>query len=330
MACHAQTIGGSSAYPFLKLPQTPSLSAVGGVNVSYVNGDVDMTTGNPAAFTEKLHGQVSASFNHFYTGIKAYHLTGAYHSASLNTTFGTSLFFIDYGNISRTDAAGNEGGTFRPRDYVFQVYASRAYLQKWKYGFSLKLIQSAYDPFSSSAIAVDAGLLFMDSSRNISAGLSAKNIGVQIKPYHTEREDMPFDLQIGITKKLAKAPLGFSLNAQQIHQFNLYYNDTAFNNENNLSSKGSGLTKLFNHFIFASHLYLSKHLETSIGYNRLRRAELNTGNGGNGLNGFSLGFHAHFTKLRFHYARAYFQRSTAYNQFAITLDLPALTGNGVL
>jgi hypothetical protein len=158
----------------------------------------------------------------------------------------------------------------------------------------------------------------------------AKNMGFQLSAYSGLTEDLPFDLQIGVTKKLAKAPLGFSVTAQQVHRYDLTYADTVFNTENNFTSSTSTFHKLFNHFVFATHIYLSSNLQLALGYNRLRREELNLGGEGNGLNGFSGGINARFRKIHIQYARAYFQRSYAYNQLGINLILNELVGEGSL
>ena len=171
-------------------------------------------------FNKALHSQLALSFNSFFAGVKAYTLSGAYHHEKSNTSFGTQVFFIDYGSISQTDAAGAEEGTFRPKDLVVQVSAAKTYLQKWQYGINLKFIQSAYGVYRSSGIAADVGIFFNDSAAHFSAGLVAKNMGAQLTTYNGTREDLPFDLQIGFTKKLADAPFAFSLTAQQLHQFN--------------------------------------------------------------------------------------------------------------
>jgi hypothetical protein len=248
----------------------------------------------------------------------------------LNTTFGTQVFFIDYGSIPQTDAAGNEEGQFRPKDLVIQVSAAKTYLQKWQYGINIKLIQSNYGAYRSSAIAADAGIFFNDSTAHFSAGLVAKNMGAQLATYSGTAEDLPFDLQIGFTKKLADAPFAFSVTAQQAHQFNTAYNDTVFNNEGGFGNSASFGNKLFNHFVLATHIYIGANLQATIGYNRLRRNELNLGSSGNGLNGFSAGFKAQFNKLHFQYARAYFGRGHTYNQFGLHMQLNQLSGVGKL
>jgi hypothetical protein len=327
---HAQTLGGSATYNFLKLPASPLLSAVGGENISYASNDVGLSVNNPALLKESFHGQIALNFNSYFAATKAYSVTGAYHQSKWNTTFGSQVFFIDYGSIPQTNSGGEEEGKFRPKDFVFQLSASRNYLEKWRYGMNLKFIHSDYGQYRSTGIAADMGIHFIDSARNFSAGLLAKNMGAQLATYNGQNEDLPFDLQVGITQKLSKAPFGFSITAQHLQQFNTVYNDTIFNNENDFASDASFGNKLFNHFIIATHIYIGKNLEANIGYNRLRRNELNLGNAGNGLNGFSAGLKASFNKLHIQYARAYFGRGVAYNQFGINLQLNEISGIGKL
>lgn len=322
----AQTLGGSAVYTFLKLPSSPFLSAAGGANVSYTGGDVGLAASDPAMLTKSLQGQVALNFNSFFAGVKAYQLAGAFHKAAWNTTFAASLFYVDYGSIDQTDIYGNTNGSFRPKDMSFQLSAASTYLEHWQYGLTAKFIQSNYGQYSSSGLAFDVGLLFSDTARFFSAGIAVKNMGGQLKTYNGTKEEIPFDLQVGITKRLAKAPFGFSLTAQQLHQFNSEYNDTTFNNDNGFTHTTSFGSKLINHFVLATHIYLGANLEVTLGYNFLRRYELNLGNAGNGLNGFSAGFRAKFNKIQVQYSRAYYQRNSAYNQFGINLDLKKAFG----
>jgi hypothetical protein len=321
---HAQTLGGKAAYQFLQLPATPFLTATGGINVSYNNNDIGLATNNPALLNENVNSHLGASFNSFFAGIKSYHLAGGYHRSNWETTLGASLFYVDYGNTPQTDEGGNTLGEFHPRDMVFQIAGSKKYLEKWQYGISAKFIHSSYGVYRSSAMAFDVGLHYNDSANRLQVGLLAKNMGVQLTRYSGETEELPFDLQIGLTKRLAKAPLGFSITAQQAHHFAVGFHDSL----NTGNSSPSFLNKLFNHFVLSSHLYLGKNVEAIVGYNRLRRSELNVGSSGNGINGFSAGFKASFKKIHVQYARAYYQRASAYNQLGITIPLNKLIGTG--
>ena len=326
----AQTLGGNAAYSFVKLPATPLLTAAGGVNVSWQANEVGLTANNPSLLNASLHSQLNLSFNSFLAGIKTYGLTGAYYYEKWKTTFGGHIFFMDYGNIRGADASGNETGTFHPVDYVVQLSAGRSYLERWNYGASLKLIASNYGQYRSSALALDMGVHYTDTANGFYASVLAKNMGFQLKTYAGEGEDLPFDFQAGITKKLSKAPFAFSFTAQSLHHFNIHYPDTTFNNENEWTDNNSFFTRLMNHFVIAGHIYMGPYLEATLGYNHLRRSELNLGTGGNGLNGFSTGLRLKFSKLQVMYSRASYQRNIAYNQVGLTLVLNKFFGKGSL
>lgn len=323
----SQTLGGGAAYNFIRLPSSPFLAAVGGVNISYPSAEVSLSANNPALLQRGLDRQLNASFNAFLAATKAYGLTGAFYSNRLQTTFGGHVHFLDYGSIPNTDAAGNLMGQFHPTDYLMQASASRNYLEKWTYGLSFKFIHSSYGIYRSCALALDVGVLYRDSAEGLSISVLAKNMGAQLKTYAGETEELPFDLQAGVTKRLAKAPFGFSLTAQRLQTFNTLYNDTTFNRDNNLSSS-STLTKVLLHLVLATHVYLSQNVEAHIGYNVLRRKELSIAEGGNGLTGFSAGLRLRFPKLQVLYARSAYQRGVASNQIGITLFLDRLFGLG--
>jgi hypothetical protein len=328
----SQTLGGNSVFNFLKLSNTPQLSALGGINVSQISNDIGMVFNNPALLKPSMHTQMNAVFNSFYAGSKVYHLSLGYYSEKWNTNFAWGLNYFGYGNTAQTDPSGNELGNFRPTDWVMQVAASRSYLQKWNYGMTMKFISSSYGQYRSNGIAADVGVLYQDTARLFSASVVAKNMGTQLRKYNgASPEDLPFDLQIGISKRLANAPLGFSVTAQRLHQFDIGYNDTLFNNENgfeNNSAKKFTAEKLLNHFVIATTIYLADKIEFQAGYNFLRRKELNIGNTSNGLNGFSLGAGVLFGKLQIRYARAYYQSNAAYNQFGLNLKLNEYFGLG--
>lgn len=330
--CKGQTIGGNTVFNFLQLPHTPQLSALGGVNVSHTSNDIGLAFNNPALLTPGMHSQMNAVFNNFYSGISTYHLSLGYRHQRLNTNFLWGLNYLNYGSTQETDAAGNILGKFRPVDWVMQLSASRSYLEKWHYGASLKFISSNYGQYRSNGLAVDIGVQYHDTTHLFSASFIAKNMGAQLKKYDgTDPGDLPFDLQAGISKRLEKAPFGFSVTAHHLHLFDISYNDTVFNNENgfpNGSSKGFSFDKLFRHFVFATTVYIGDKVEITAGYNHLRRKELSIGNGGNGLNGFSLGAALVLDKLQVRYARVNYQNNTAYNQFGLNMTLNKYFGLG--
>lgn len=332
LSLYAQTIGGNSVFNFLKLPNTPQLTALGGTNVSVTSKDVGLAFNNPALLKKEMHTQMNAVFNSFYAGINAYNLSFGYRHEKLKTNFGWGLTYFDYGKISETDPSGNILGLVNPNDWVMQLSASRSYLQKWNYGTSLKFISSNYGIYRSNGIAFDAGVLYTDTANLFSASLVVKNLGYQLKKYAgTEAEELPFDLQAGITKRLKNAPLSFSFTAHHLHQFDIRYNDTVFNNENGFGINKNGkftFDKIFRHFVFAAQIFPVQQIEVTVGYNHLRRQELNISNTTNGLNGFSMGVGLVVKKLQVRYARTHYQSNTGYNQLGLNLQLNEHFGLG--
>jgi hypothetical protein len=328
----AQTLGGNSVFNFLKLPNTPQLTSLGGINISQSSDDIGLAFNNPALLKPQMHTQMNAVFNSFYADIKAYQLALGYHNQKLNTNFLWGLNYFSYGNIQQTDASGNLLGKFNPTDWVMQISASRNYMEKWNYGVTLKFINSNYGQYRSNGVAMDVGVLYLDSVKLFSASVLAKNIGFQLKKYEeTDPDDLPFDLELGLTKRLENAPFSFSITAHHLHRFNIQYNDTIFNNENgftNGSNKKFSFDKLFGHLVFATTIYAGDKIEITGGYNHLLRHELNIGNSSNGLNGFSLGVGVILDKLQIRYARAYYQNNTAYNQLGLNLKLNKYFGLG--
>jgi len=317
-----QVLGGASTYNFLKLPSTPQLSALGGINISNRTNDVGLSMWNPALLREDMNGQWHASFNSMYAGIKNLALIGGYSVEKWKTNLGFGISYLDYGNLEATDPSGNLMGNFHPKDFLVRLSVSRAYESRWQCGFALSFIQSSYGQYQSNALAIDAGGVYYDSLHHLQASLVLKNMGAQLKTFVPGNvEQLPFDMQIGLSKRLSKAPIQFSVTAHHLHQFNLMYNDTAGAPDGGKVSDVSFFNKLFQHFVFAAQFYIEEKIEISAGYNILRRTELRIDDTTNGLTGFSTGLGYTGKNLQLRYARSWYQNNTAYNQFGINVLL---------
>ena len=324
-AVNAQTLGGATSYRFLNLSSSPITTAAGGINISYSGNNAGPAFSNPALLLPSMDAQLNLDFSVLPGGIKTYHLSDVYQPKKKLITLAGGVFFIDYGNIQQTDAAGNVYGNFKASEYNIQVSASKQYLEKWRYGATVKFIHSSFGLYQSSAVATDIAVAYTDSAKGFKTSILAKNMGLPITTFAGTSEELPFDLQIGITKKLSKTPFAFSATIHHLHQFNLLYRDSAFNVVNNLDNQNSLFKKAANHFVLATHIYIGNNLEGIIGYNQLRSSELNVG-AGSGLTGFSAGFAAHFNKFHFSFAHSAYQRGISYNQFGLTLLLNRLVG----
>ena len=315
-----QFLGGSNTYQFLELPATPQLSSLGGINVSNRTNDIGLSMTNPALLRKEMSGQLHASFNVMYAGIKNLALVGGYSADKWKTNLSLGISYIDYGNIDATDPSGNIIGNFYANDLLIKVAASRQYEEHWQYGFSINFIQSSYAQYRSSALALDAGAVYYDSLRLVQVSLVLKNMGAQLKSFVPGiTEQLPFDIQLGVSKKLKKAPIQFSATAHHLHQFNLLYNDTSSATSGGHAGNTSAFNKIFQHFVLAGQFYIEDKIEVTAGYNILRRSELRIENTTNGFTGFSMGLGYTSKKLQLRYARSWYQNNTAYNQFGINV-----------
>lgn len=320
----AQTLGGNAVFNFLKQSNTAQLSALGGLNVSAPGKDVGMGFQNPALLRKDMHQQFNTTFNAFVAGIRNYSLTGAWHLEAAKTNIGIGVNYFNYGNIDETDASGNIAGSFRPRDYVVQVMASRSHKEKWWYGATLKFIHSGYGQYRSSGLAMDIALNYHDPDNGLQAGVVVKNMGTQLSTYDgsDKKEELPFDVQAGISKRLKNAPVQFSLSFHDLHRFNNLYNDTSFRTgegEDNFNGNNT-LQKIFNHIVLAAQFFPDEKIEINTGYHFQRRQELNGFNIANGLNGFSAGVGVILPKIHIRYATGFYQRQM-FHQFSLNFNL---------
>jgi len=310
----AQQLGGNTVFSFMQQPNSAQLSALGGVNISNISNDVSLSFHNPSLLRPEMDQQLNTSFNSYFAGVRNYSLSSAFLLSKSKTSIAFGINYFDYGSLTQTDPAGNILGSFHPNDYVVQMMASHQYLEHWWYGMSFKFISSNYGQYKSNGIAVDAGLTYYDDDRSLQASFLIKNIGTQLKTYDGSpgKAEIPFDMQLGVTKRLENAPIQFSLTAQHLQAFNIYYNDTSLNNSNGntaANTKSLTLDNIVSHFIFATQFFIKDEIEVTAGYNFLNRHDLNVYNSANGLNGFTFGLGVLLNKIHIRYATGFYQQN---------------------
>jgi hypothetical protein len=298
------------------------LAGLGGKNVSHFSSDLSLIVENPALLKKSHHGFISTSFNQLAPSVTALQGIGAVYHAKTNTSFALGMMHLLYGQETQTDASGNIIGNFKAYDQVIHASFAKAYGGRWRYGATLKVMHSNFGIFRSTGIAADVGLSYYDENKKLQFGFSAKNMGAQLTTYGGNAEDLPFDLVLGLTKQLEKAPLRFSITAQRLHQFDLLYNDTLFNIENFGATLENGFFKnLISHFVLGTEVLLGDRLVILAGYNVLRRNELSIKNIASGLTGFSYGLQFNLNRIRFYYARSHYQSTLAQNQLTLSVRL---------
>lgn len=333
----AQVTGGEHIFEFLRLAQSPHIAAVGGYTVCNPSKDIMLCTANPALLRPEFHTNLGLNYNIYYGGTRVSNLYYAHHSKKANTTFGLGMQYLDYGSFKLTDNLGNINGTAKAADFAVSLHGSRSYRERWRAGASLKYAHSNLIQSKSSALLLDAGVMYGDTVSQWYLGAVVKNAGVQLKRYESNNgQPLPIDLQIGIMKKFKKAPFSISILAHHLYTWDIRYDNPADQTDNTLlfnedqtdtKEKNYFADKLFRHFVFALDINLGKRLELSAGYNHMRRAELAIDEK-KGLSGFSFGGGLYLNKFVIHFAQSYYHIAGAYSEVGINFALNQLFGLG--
>ena len=182
---------------------------------------------------------------------------------------------------------------------------------------------------------MDLGGAYRSKDKLFSAGLTMRNLGVQLSTY-TEagvREPLPFEIIAGVSQKLRYMPLRFSITATNLDHPRLIYKDP--NPEPQFDLAGNPIEPpnqtadlIFRHFVFSGEFLFGQFLRIRGGYNHLRRQELASQNRA-GMSGFSLGAGLRINRIAFDYGFASYGVGNPFfiHQFSLTYALnPAPTG----
>ena len=320
-------IGGQQAVSFLNLPLGAKTAALGGVNVSTRDSDPTMFLSNPVLLNAEMEGRLALSFVDYIADIKQSTVVYAFNTEKAGR-FGVGLTYLSYGKFEQYDAAGNSLGAFSVNEYALSVADS--YTQgNFTLAGTARLAVSGISGDHSAAALADVGAVFKHPEQDFTVGLTARNVGYQLKPYAgTDREPMPLDVQLGTSIKPAHMPLRFSITAHHLQQFDIVYldpNERGQLDENNeeIKKKKSVGDKIARHFAVGGELILGKNLNLRMGYNHLQRRELRLDNTGGGA-GISFGVLLRISQFQLDYARAGLHASGAANYFTVARNLNTL------
>lgn len=314
----AQQSNANEVYQFLTLPYSAKATALGGINISNLGSDLGLAMYNPAQLDPAMDKMLHLSVKSYFSDIKQYDFSGAHFIPKKNWVLGWGLHYMGYGNIKMTDVSGNEMGNFIANDYVAQVSMASSFRKNIILGATLKLVQSNYGIYKSSGLAMDLSIAYTSSSRLLRASILANNVGAQIKSY-TEKERLPLNIIIGVSKKLENAPIQFSLTAQRLSIWNNTLYDPSFYNQEGYKAPSS-VQDIFNHVIIGAEANIGEQVSLDFGYNFLRRFDLNIKNQQNWFNGFSAGLGLKLPRVTIQYGNAFFQRNL-YHHFSIFYSL---------
>jgi len=324
----AYSQAGTGVYQFLDLPVSSRLAALGSINVSLHDNDINFAFQNPALLTSETNNVIGLNMANYLADIK-------FGSAVYGRNFGDKNFFalgiqyIDYGLFKQTTELNEITGEFTAKDMALSIMYARPLTNKITVGATLKPVYSVYETYTSFGLAADAGVSYNDSTNLFSAGLVLKNMGTQLKGYYSlegvqHLEPLPFNIQLGVSKKFKYAPLRLSITLDNLQQWDLSYESTNQPTDNitgTATIKKIGFVDMaFRHAILAAEFVPSKNFYLTVAYNDRRQQEMAMSGFKNGA-GFSFGGGIKLYKFHVGFGMTQFQVGNYAYQFSISTAL---------
>jgi len=315
--------GGDHVYDFLNLTHSGLVSSLGGMNVSLRSGDVNLAYHNPALLNTDMDKSLALNYVNYFAGIN-YGMTMYARSIPGTGNFAAGLTYLNYGSFKETDESGNINGTFSAAEYALSLIYSRDIDSLFSIGANLKPVLSHLEQYSSFGLALDIGAAYHSRDNLFSAGLTIKNMGLQITTYTGDvHEKLPFEIQAGVSQRLAHAPFRFSLTLRHLERFDLTYN---YESETSSGTSPAGQTQKISdffenamrHMIIGTEFIPSKNFYLSAGYNYQRRKELEI-DSKTSIVGFSWGFGINTSFMRIGFGRATYHLAGASNNISLIL-----------
>lgn len=244
-------------YNFLRLPVSAHAGALGGDNISIIEDDPSLIFSNPALLSSVSDRSIGFNYMNYMSGVNT--VSAAYcWMLGERATVAASGQLMDYGKMRETDVNNVETGEFSSRDIALSAYLSYNLSNKLVGGLTAKFIASYLGPYHSTGMCVDLGLNYYDSDNGISASAVARNLGGQLSAYDDNFERLPFDLCVGVSKRLQGAPLRMSATLTDLTHWDY---------------------KFINHLSVGADVMLSQQIWVGAGYHFRLANDMKIGNG---------------------------------------------------
>jgi len=189
---------------FLKMDFSPKASALGSATVGYSEGPNGMLA-NPSAMTFSKDLSAATSYGRLYADINTGHLAGQrrFHFGSI----GAAVKFVSYGNMDRTDGAGEVIGDFSATDISASAMFSREIVPNLSLGLATFFASSAIDTFTALAMGFDIGAMFKFDRGRGHLGFVVKNLGGQLSGFTESEDTLAQGFSLGASYRLKGLPM---------------------------------------------------------------------------------------------------------------------------
>ena len=252
-----QAQDSQTEYNFLRLPISAHAAALGGDNITIIEDDPSLMFSNPALAASVSDMTVGLSYMNYMKG--ANYMGASFTKAmSDKATLAGGIQYMNYGKMKEVDENNMQLGEFNASEIAVEAIFSYELARNLVGGITGKFITSYIGSYNSIAVGVDIGLSCYDPEREWSVSAVAKNLGGQVKAYDDNFGNMPFDLQLGVSKTFAALPVRVSATLVDLTHFNY---------------------RFINHLNLGAEVLLSESLWIGGGYNFRRANDMKIGVG---------------------------------------------------
>ena len=303
---------GKSTFDFLSLSSSAHTNALGGRNISLIDDDASLIFQNPALLSSLSDNSINFNFMTYMQGCKMGSASFA-KIAGERGTWGVTTQFMGYGSMKETLETGEVLGDMKALDMCIGGMYSYSLTDYWVGAATGKIIYSKYGTYSSFALAADLALNYFDAEKDLSFSVVAANLGGQIKAFGDVHERVPFNLQCGLTKTIAHAPVRLSLTLVDLTRWSskYYYNVQKTPNFGHI---------LMIHLNFGIDIVPSDIFYLAAGYNFRRAYELKAA-GSSHMSGLTFGAGVNVKRFKLGLAYAKYHVSTPSLTFSLGYSL---------
>jgi hypothetical protein len=315
----------NSSYNSLNLNNSSRVLSMGGDVISIVDNDVSLAFQAPSLLNKEMNRQMSFNFVDYVSDINfiSFHYA---QKISNNLMIFSGLDAINYGEFIGSDATGNSTSLFTANQQIFTLGTAKQISDKFTLGTNIKLLNSQLESYHSLSLSSNVSTTYFNKENNLAATLLFKNMGKPIKSYTSTSENLPFEIQLGLSKSLQHLPFRYSL---VLHHLNVYdiSNDYNLNTIYDLTSntiiikKETVAKKMLRHVILGGELNpFRKSLYLRAGFNFQRREDLKLSSSFS-MSGFSWGMGFSVKKIQINYSRSALHSSSVLNSFSLITNL---------
>ena len=191
----------NTSYNSLNLNSSSRILSMGGSVNSIMDNDISLTLITPSLLNKEMDGQISFNFVDYVSDINfiSFHFAKKLNN---NLMIFSGIDAVNYGTFDATDEVGNTISNFNASQQIATFAMSKYLGQDFTLGSNIRLLNSYLESYHSVVLSSNISTTYNNKQKSFTSTLLFKNIGRPIKSYTSEKEDLPFEIQLGLSKYL--------------------------------------------------------------------------------------------------------------------------------